>query len=150
MADKLFTQSTAGLVELLAPVFEPLSGAGANQPICEVRPVGAVRAQAGPGATRKALAEIVEALHPFVETTAWMLPHEVLHGLLQFILLVRQPLRRKLPNPFAALGEKLATGDHAGSNDFGRGAGCGGAEISHEIADREVNFVTDGGNHGQL
>ncbi len=50
-------------------------------------------------------------------------------------------LRSGLRDPFS-------TGKNSFSQDFRRGAGGSRAKVSDKIADREIGFVTNGGNNG--
>ena len=63
-----------------------------------------------------------------------------------------EPVRDDLLEMITGFGNYAAAAKSAFGDDLGGGTRCGGAKVSHEIADGEVDFVADGrddGNRGR-
>src|ERR1051325_944234 len=101
-------------------------------------------------ATFELVAQVVEALVAFAEDAHGLAAFEILASGIEFFAAPLEALMDEAAEAGFQLGKGVTAGDGGFGDLFGGGAGCGGAKVGGEVADGEIDFVTDGADDGEF
>src|SRR5437879_1096956 len=125
----LLAQAARFLAQKFATLLQKLPRTQQGKPLAQVAPEQPVMARALFRAARQAGLQIIEPLQPFVEPAARMQPRQPLRQLGRAVRLAVQLSVAQLTKASAGFDQEPVTRKNALGDDFGGGAGRGGAKV---------------------
>ena len=99
-------------------------------------------------AAQKSGLQVVKQLQFLVQPATRVSARDPLHPLPEILFFAFEPSMDVLRHPAGRFRNELAARKHAFGDDFRRGAGRSRPQVGDKIADGEIDFVANGGNHG--
>jgi hypothetical protein len=139
-----------GVAEGFAGVAELGAGAALELGAEVFDALSAVAEDARGLAAFEGVAEFVEVLLAVAEDARGLAAIKALLGLLEFFAAPLKALAGEALEAGVEFGEGVGGGEGGCGDLFGGGAGCGGAEVSGEVGNGEVDFVADSADDGKF